>query len=193
MGVDGVRRLVDAIGADGLALHLNAGAGADPARGRPRLPRRLQPWCRRWRGLRRAPAGEGDRLRHLARRWRGGWSSCGVRTIDVSGLGGTSWVRVEQLRAAGHDAPRSARAFSGWGIPTAAAVATRAAGGGPGGAAGRLGRNAHWPGRGEGAGARRGPGGHGAAAVPRAADGRRGGRGRGAADRGRRAAAGAAC
>ncbi len=33
LGVDGVRRLVDAIGADGVALHLNAGAGAEPARG----------------------------------------------------------------------------------------------------------------------------------------------------------------
>ena len=48
---------------------------------------------------------------------------CGVRTIDVSGLGGTSWVRVEQLRATGQMAELGAL-FSSWGIPTAAAVAS---------------------------------------------------------------------
>ncbi|MBL8950978.1 MAG: alpha-hydroxy-acid oxidizing protein, partial [Myxococcaceae bacterium] len=46
----------------------------------------------------------------------------GVRTLDVSGLGGTSWVRVEQLRASGELAELGAQ-FSSWGIPTAAAVA----------------------------------------------------------------------
>jgi len=46
-----------------------------------------------------------------------------VRTLDVSGLGGTSWVRVEQLRATGQMAELGAL-FSSWGIPTAAAVAS---------------------------------------------------------------------
>jgi isopentenyl-diphosphate delta-isomerase len=46
----------------------------------------------------------------------------GVRNIDVSGLGGTSWVRVEQLRAAGMLAQLGAE-YSSWGIPTAAATA----------------------------------------------------------------------
>jgi isopentenyl-diphosphate Delta-isomerase len=47
----------------------------------------------------------------------------GVQYLDVSGLGGTSWVRVEELRSKGIDA-EVGRAFSGWGIPTAAAVAS---------------------------------------------------------------------
>jgi isopentenyl-diphosphate delta-isomerase len=48
---------------------------------------------------------------------------CGVRHLDVSGLGGTSWVRVEELRSQGVAQAVGAQ-FAGWGIPTAAAVAT---------------------------------------------------------------------
>ncbi|MDX2167522.1 MAG: type 2 isopentenyl-diphosphate Delta-isomerase [Deltaproteobacteria bacterium] len=46
----------------------------------------------------------------------------GVRHIDVAGAGGTSWVRVEALRA---DAPQRALgdALAAWGIPTAASLA----------------------------------------------------------------------
>ena len=44
--------------------------------------------------------------------------ACGVEVIDVSGAGGTSWVRVEQLRAG----QAAADPLSGWGIPTAAST-----------------------------------------------------------------------
>jgi isopentenyl-diphosphate delta-isomerase len=49
-------------------------------------------------------------------------ASLGVRGLDASGSGGTSWVKVEALRAQGRQA-RLGALFSDWGIPTAAAVA----------------------------------------------------------------------
>ena len=54
-------------------------------------------------------------LRELAAR--------GVRTADVSGAGGTSWPRVEQLRARDPQARGLGELLSDWGIPTAACVA----------------------------------------------------------------------
>ena len=46
----------------------------------------------------------------------------GVQAMDVSGSGGTSWIKVEALRAAGELASLG-ETFAEWGIPTIAATA----------------------------------------------------------------------
>lgn len=122
LGAAGVEKLADKIGADGMALHLNPGQELTQPEG-----------DRDFRGgykvLKDLVAAFGDRL--LVKETGCGISpdvakqlaELGVRNIDVSGLGGTSWVRVEQLRASGV-AAEVGQTFSRWGIPTAAAVAT---------------------------------------------------------------------
>lgn len=122
LGVDAVRRLTDAIGADALALHLNPGQELT----QPEGDRDFRGGYRTVSALVKA---YGDRL--LVKETGCGLSpevarrlvDCGVRALDVSGLGGTSWVRVEQLRSQGV-AREVGQQFASWGIPTAAAVAS---------------------------------------------------------------------
>jgi isopentenyl-diphosphate delta-isomerase len=120
LGVSGVQRLAEAIGADGMALHLNAAQEL----AQPEGDRDFRDGYSTVAALAKA---FGERLLvketgcgispDVARRLVG----AGVTALDVSGLGGTSWVRVEQLRATGAD-QEVGRVFSEWGIPTAAAL-----------------------------------------------------------------------
>ncbi|MBI3183977.1 MAG: type 2 isopentenyl-diphosphate Delta-isomerase [Myxococcales bacterium] len=130
LGVDGVRRLSEAIGADGMALHLN------PAQEliQPEGDRDFRGGYQLTAALAKA---YGDRL--LVKETGCGLSpevarrlvDCGVRALDVSGLGGTSFLRVEQLRASGAAAEVGVQ-LAGWGIPTAASVASVRRAVGPG-------------------------------------------------------------
>jgi isopentenyl-diphosphate delta-isomerase len=108
-----VRGLVKDIGADGLAVHLNAAQEMSQPEG-----------DRDWTGV----------LGHITSLCRkAGFpvivkeTGCGISgevasllekagaaAIDVSGAGGTSWVRVEHFRGS-----KTAEHFSEWGIPTA--------------------------------------------------------------------------
>ncbi len=121
LGADGVRRLMDAVGADGMAVHLNAGQEVIQPEGDRDFSGGL-------RTLEKLASALGERLvvketgcgigPETAQRL----AEVGVKNLDVSGLGGTSWVQVEALRS--EDSARQlGESFSGWGIPTAAAVA----------------------------------------------------------------------
>ena len=122
LGVDGVRRLRDGIDADGMALHLNVGQeltqpeGDRDFRGGYAIVERLTHALEGRLIVKETGCGISP---SVARRL----VSAGVKTMDVSGLGGTSWVRVEQLRASG-PAAEVGETFSEWGIPTAAAIAS---------------------------------------------------------------------
>lgn len=115
-----VEQLLRAVGADAVCVHLNVGqeliqpSGDRDFRGGLATIQRLvselpmpvivkETGC----GISRTVA---DRLRGV-----------GVQTVDVAAAGGTSWVRVEGLRAAG-SVRDLAEEFGDWGIPTAAAT-----------------------------------------------------------------------
>lgn len=122
-GVEQCRRLVAALRADALVLHLNA------------LQEAVQ------------PDGEGDTcfaglLEKIAEVCRQldvpvvvkevGWGiapdvvralvDAGVAAVDVAGAGGTSWTEVERHRLEEPWRARVAAAFAAWGIPTAECV-----------------------------------------------------------------------
>jgi isopentenyl-diphosphate delta-isomerase len=120
MTTEQIRTLCQDVGADALCLHLNPAmeivqpGGDRDFSGGVELMRRLveelgipviakETGC----GLSRAVA---QKLR-----------SAGIRHVDVSGAGGTSWVAVEAHRAA-DDQRELAEELWDWGIPTAASV-----------------------------------------------------------------------
>jgi len=121
MGTAEIAELVGEVGADALCVHLNPAmelvqddGDRDFRRGLETLSRLLEeldvPVIAKETGCGLSPS-VGRRLRAL-----------GVRHVDVSGAGGTSWVAVETERAS----PRRrgiGETFREWGIPTAASVA----------------------------------------------------------------------
>jgi isopentenyl-diphosphate delta-isomerase len=116
-----LERLVASIGADALCVHLNpAQELAQPEGDRDfrgilaRLHELVQGFD--W------PVVVKETGCGLSRRTAERLKDAGIRHVDVSGAGGTSWVTVELLRAP-EGRPLPAKVFAEWGIPTAASVA----------------------------------------------------------------------
>jgi isopentenyl-diphosphate delta-isomerase len=120
MELGAIEQLVGAVAADALCVHLNPameivqpGGDRDFREGTATLGKLVKelsvPVVAKETGCGLSAA--------VARRLR----AVGVRYVDVSGAGGTSWVAVETHRAVG-DAKALGEAFWDWGIPTAASV-----------------------------------------------------------------------
>ncbi|BES82484.1 type 2 isopentenyl-diphosphate Delta-isomerase [Pyrodictium abyssi] len=123
-GIEEIRKAVEMIGADAVAIHLNAAQEAFQPEGDTDYAGVIE----RIRDVASAiekpvivkETGHGIGL-EAARLLR----AAGVRIIDVAGAGGTSWIRVEQYRARAKGNEMLATAastFSSTGIPTAQAV-----------------------------------------------------------------------
>jgi isopentenyl-diphosphate Delta-isomerase len=120
-GADECRHLVELLGADVLAIHLNPLQEALQPEGDTRFSGLLPAIGRVCAGIdvpvvvKEVGAGIApDTIRRLI--------DVGVAGIDVAGAGGTSWSEVERYRIADPWRARVASAFSGWGIPTARCV-----------------------------------------------------------------------
>jgi isopentenyl-diphosphate delta-isomerase len=119
MELDQFEDLVDALAADAICIHLNVAQeivqpeGDRDFRGGTETFRRL---ARRL-GVPVVAKETGCGLsRSVATRLR----AAGVRHLDVSGAGGTSWVRIEALR--GEHPTGIGESLRDWGIPTAASL-----------------------------------------------------------------------
>jgi len=122
MGPVRVAELARRIGADAIAIHLNPGQELIQERG-----------DRDFRGVRDAIARVVDAspIPVIVKETGCGLSvqaaraltAIGVRTVDVAGAGGTSWVAVEAVRAAeGSGAAQLGSELWDWGVPTAVSV-----------------------------------------------------------------------
>jgi isopentenyl-diphosphate delta-isomerase len=115
-----IARLVRAVGADAVCLHLNPaqeliqpGGDRDFRGGVATIARLVAELD--------VPVVAKETGCGLSRRVGERLAATGVRTVDVSGAGGTSWVKVEALRAGAPERELGA-VFADWGIPTAASL-----------------------------------------------------------------------
>ena len=115
---DVIAGLVDQIEADGICVHLNPAQELMQAEGHRNFAGLLDQIARlvdllqgrvlvKETGTGMSP----DDLRKL--------NAIGVKYIDVSGSGGTSWTRVESYRASNKILRQAGKTFANWGVPTA--------------------------------------------------------------------------
>jgi len=120
LSTEEVEALVSAVGADALCVHLNPAQEIVQPEGDRDFVGVVETLARLARDLsvpviaKETGCGLGAQaVKKLAK--------AGVRHVDVSGAGGTSWVAVEAARATGHGRSLG-DALREWGVPTAASV-----------------------------------------------------------------------
>lgn len=111
--------LVDALEADAICIHLNVAQELVQPEGDRDFRDGTATFRRLARGL-RVPVVAKETGCGISRTVATRLRAAGVRHLDVSGAGGTSWVRIEALR--GDRAARIGETFRDWGIPTAAGL-----------------------------------------------------------------------
>jgi len=122
--IEHARRAIEMINADALAVHLNAAQEVFQPEGDVDFRGAIEAIAELARELEKPvivkETGHGLSY-EVVYRLRGR----GVKFFDVSGAGGTSWVRVEEYRArirGLENLAEAAHTFSNWGIPTAQAI-----------------------------------------------------------------------
>ncbi len=116
-----LQRLVAQVGADALCVHLNPAQELIQAEGDRDFRGGYATLKRLCRDL-GVPVIAKETGCGISRAVGEGLQRAGVRCVDVSGAGGTSWVRVESLRGNARSR-RLGDVFATWGIPTAASLA----------------------------------------------------------------------
>jgi isopentenyl-diphosphate delta-isomerase len=124
-GVDAARRLVERVGADALCVHLNPAMELVQPGGDRDFEGVLGILAKLTRAV-EVPVVAKETGCGIGPRAAKKLAKAGVRHVDVSGAGGTSWVAVEMQRAAGEQR-RLGATLRDWGVPTAASVACVAA------------------------------------------------------------------
>lgn len=121
--IEDVRRAVEAIGADGLYLHLNPLQESLQPNGDTNF-RGLLPKIRSLIAALDVPVVAKSVGSGIAPSTAQKLFDAGIAAIDVAGAGGTSWARVEGKRSSDPLRAKLAEHFADWGFPTA--LATRA-------------------------------------------------------------------
>ncbi len=121
MSTQQIADLCGAVGANALCLHLNPAMEIVQPGGDRDFSRGLETMARLVAEL-PIPVVAKETGCGLSRRAGERILETGVRTVDTSGAGGTSWVAVEAHRAVDEDDKALAEELWDWGIPTAASV-----------------------------------------------------------------------
>jgi isopentenyl-diphosphate delta-isomerase len=120
LSTESISEMLRDVGADALCVHMNPAMELVQPEGDRDFSGGLETFRRLWAEL-EAPIIAKETGNGISREVAGLLHAVGIRHVDTSGAGGTSWVGVETLRAEG-EGQALGEALWDWGIPTAASV-----------------------------------------------------------------------